>query len=97
LILQPEIEIPRLFQAINLPYKDTIFTQAGKPSTTTVRFSAIVTGDNKITGWQKFLSPAQIRNILAVVEAFDLDYIYSDSVTPHGERAHCHTVIGGCS
>jgi hypothetical protein len=97
LVLQPEIEIPRLFQAINLPYKNTIFTQTGKPSTTTVRSSAVVTGDNMLTGWQKFLSPAQIRNILAVVEAFDLDYIYSDSVTPRGERAHCHTLIGGCS
>lgn len=97
LILQPEIEIPRLFQAINLPYKDTIFTQTGKPSTTTVRSSAVVTGDNKLTGWQKSLSPAQIRNILAVVEAFELDYLYDNSVTPRGERFPCHTVIGRCS
>lgn len=82
LVLQPEIEIPRLFRAVNLPYKDTIFAQANKPSPTTVRSSAVVTGGNKTAGWQKILTPEQIGNILAVVEAFELDYIYGDAVTP---------------
>lgn len=82
LVLQPEIEIPRLFQAIHLPYRDTVFARAGKPSTTAMRTSAVVTGDNRITGWRKTLSPVQIRNILAVVEAFELDYIYGESVMP---------------
>ena len=82
LVLQPEIEIPKLFQAINLPYKDTIFSQIEKPSTTTLRSSAVVTGDNKITHWQNELSPTQIRDILAIVAAFGLDDLYSEAAGP---------------
>jgi hypothetical protein len=82
LVLQPEFEIPKLFHAINLPYKDTVFTQISEPSTTSVNSSAIVTGDNKITHWQKELSPTQIRNILTIVEAFELDNLYGESIIP---------------
>lgn len=82
LVLQPEIEIPRIFQVINLPYENTVFAQANKPSTTTIRSSAIVTGDNKVTRWKRNLSAKQIDNILSIVEAFGLDYLYSGFGTP---------------
>ena len=82
LVLQPEIEIPKVFEAINLPYGDTVFVQANKPSTTTVRSSAIVTGDDKITHWKRVFSPKQIDSILSMVEAFGLDYLYSEFDMP---------------
>ena len=82
LVLQPKLEIPKIFRAINLDYKDTVFKQANKPSTTTIRSSAIVTGDDKVTHWKQELSFQQINNILSVVRAFELDHLYNDSTGP---------------
>jgi hypothetical protein len=82
LCVQPEAEIPRVFQVLNFEYQDSVLRHSDKPSTTAIRTSAIVTGDNRVTRWKKELSPKQIERILSVVEDFDLDYLYGDSVTP---------------
>ena len=82
LVLQPEIEIPRIFRAINLDYTETVFKYVSRPSTTSIRSSAIVTGSDKVSHWKNELSPQQITNILAVVKAFDLDYIYGEAARP---------------
>ncbi len=82
LCTQPEVEIPRIFQVIGQPYQNSVFERAGRPSTTTIRTSAVVSGHNKVTRWQEKLSTGQIDNILAVVQAFGLDYLYGDSFTP---------------
>jgi hypothetical protein len=82
LSLQPEVEIPKIFQIIPHDYQDSVFEVIEKPSTTTVQSSAIITGDNKITRWKKELSPQQIDNILSIVADFELDHIYGDSFIP---------------
>ncbi len=83
LCLQPEAEVPKIFQAIRHGYAASVFDYIDKPSSTTARSSAIVTGNNKVTSWKNELSPQQINNILSMVKRFELDYIYDDSVTPH--------------
>jgi hypothetical protein len=82
LCLKPETEAPRIWSTIKHEYRDSVLEHFGKPSTTTVSSSAIVTGKEKLTRWKKELSPKQIHNILSIVENFDLGDIYADSVSP---------------
>jgi hypothetical protein len=82
LCLHPEIEIPKIFRAINHDYDDSVFEVIKQPSTTTVRSSAILTGENRVGRWKKDLSSKQIDNVLSVVEKFGLDHIYGDSTVP---------------
>jgi hypothetical protein len=85
LCLQPEVEIPRIFQIIRHKYRDSVFKYVEIPSRTITRTSAPMTGDNKVTRWKKKLSQTQIRDILSVIRNFDLDYIYGDSFAPLAE------------
>jgi hypothetical protein len=79
---QPREEIRRVFELIKEPKTDLVFRYVNRPSITALPSSAIMTGEDKITRWQTQLSPRQVRNILAVVSAFDLDHLYGDSAMP---------------
>lgn len=82
LCLQPEVEIPKIFQAIKHEYQASVFDRIMKPSTTVTRDSAIITGEDKIIRWQRELSPIQIHKIFSIVEDFELSYIYGDLTKP---------------
>jgi len=82
LCTQPEQEILKVFRAIRHGYDDAALASVNRPSTTAVRASAVVTGEDKVRRWTRELSAKQTRNILSVVEDFGLDHIYGDSVTP---------------
>jgi hypothetical protein len=79
---QPEIEIPYMFKSIGIEYRESIYKQVIKPSTTSMATSAVLTGENKISNWKKKLSTTQIDNTLKIVENFGLDHIYGSSVVP---------------
>jgi hypothetical protein len=82
LCVNPEAEVPKIFDTINQWSQHSLFEFTDKPSGTIKPFSAIVTGENKVTGWKKKLSAAQIKRILSVVERFGLNYIYDDAYMP---------------
>jgi hypothetical protein len=82
LCLQPEIESSKIFRVINFEYDDSVFEVIKQPSTTTVRSSAILTGENRVARWKKDLSSKQIDSIFSIVENFGLDHIYGDSDMP---------------
>jgi hypothetical protein len=82
LCLKPEVEIPRIFQIVPHVYSPLVFNALKRPSTTTLRSSAIITGADKVNHWKSELSKKQIDNILSVVQDFGLDYLYGDSATP---------------
>jgi hypothetical protein len=82
LCARPEEEVPRIFATIGHEYDPTVYTSAVRPSYTTVRTSAVVTGEDRLVQWKRRLSPEQISKILDVVDAFELGNIYGDSVTP---------------
>jgi hypothetical protein len=82
LCIQPHIEIPKIFKTLQHEYKNSVFDHINKPSTTSMRTSAVLTGENKVTRWKRELSPEQISNIMSVVETFKLDHIYGESVMP---------------
>jgi hypothetical protein len=82
LCLQPEIESSKIFRVINFEYDNSVFEVIKQPSTTTVRSSAILTGENRVARWKKDLSSKQIDSIFSIVENFGLDHIYGDSDMP---------------
>jgi hypothetical protein len=83
LCLRPEEEIPRIFQIIGHEFRTSVYKHVEVPSRTTLRTSAIVTNDDKVTRWKRKLSEKQIDDILSVIRDFDLDYIYGDQAVPH--------------
>ena len=88
LITYPDTLIPAIFRHLEIAdYQDSVFRAAQKPSTTSKRHSAIMTGSNPLTQWQNKLSARQIDDVLAVVAAFGLDTIYDDSPMPRVEEA----------
>ena len=77
-----EGELLGIFQTIGHKYTYRIDKNINQPSQTTRNTSAVVTGTDKINSWQKKLNPAQIDNILRVVDAFGLGHLYGDSFFP---------------
>jgi hypothetical protein len=82
LCLKPEEEIPRIFRVLKQRFEPSVFEKVKSPSNTSVRQSGIVSGEDKVKRWEKALSIKQIRNVLSVVEAFGLNYLYDGSSTP---------------
>ena len=82
LCLQPDVEVHKVFQILQHRYKRSVFEHVDRPSTTSTRTSAVVTGEDKVTRWKKDLSSDQIGKVMAIVEAFGLDYLYAESPLP---------------
>jgi hypothetical protein len=82
LCVQPQIELPRIENVVKRPFPAGTLTLLSRPSSTTIASSAILTGDNRIAHWQKSLSASEIRQILDIVAAFGLDYLYGDGLLP---------------
>ena len=78
----PADEIPRLFEMIRLPFRSDVFQALEKPSTTAKKYSAVLTGGDKISGWQDQLPEGQADRILNVVAYFGLDDVYDASPMP---------------
>jgi hypothetical protein len=82
LCLQPEEELRRICDLIQIDFKPPDSRIIGRPSSTTRPARSIGTGEDQVRQWKKVLTPRQIENILQVVEAFSLDSLYSESETP---------------
>jgi len=82
LCANPSQEIDRIFRRLGHPYDASVFGRLHQPSMMSSQGSAVVTGDDRIAGWQKELSPRQIRAVLGVVEAFGLGDLYGESAMP---------------
>ncbi len=82
LCTQPEMELPSIFAFTGHQYSPSAFDTISRPSQTTQKTSPIVSGTDKVSHWRKKLNPAQVENILRVVERFGLDKLYGDSLLP---------------
>jgi hypothetical protein len=82
LCLRPDREIPRIFRAIGRDFDRTAFRAADRPSATSRRTSAVVTGTDRVAGWTSALSTREVEEVLAVVDAFGLGHLYGPSPTP---------------
>jgi hypothetical protein len=83
LITQPEIEIPKLFKAVNRSYDVSIFQSLDKPSSTTSKQkSGAANLTERVVGRYKNLNAEQVQRVLSVVENFDLGSLYNESGYP---------------
>jgi hypothetical protein len=78
LVQNPEVEIPKLFHILGLPFKKSIFYSINRPSFTSTRTSAILTGKNLVEQWKNELSTSNIDKILSIVDEFELSYLYEN-------------------
>ena len=77
LCLQPELELPKIFRALNQEYDESVYEHLSIPSVTTTRRNSI-----RIDRWQEELSKKQIEDILLIVNAFGLGDFYGNSPSP---------------
>jgi hypothetical protein len=82
LLLQPEVELPKICELLNISYRPPVSQLIRRPSSTTTSSSLVGTGEDQIRHWRKALTPRQIGNILRVVEKFGLDSLYGESELP---------------
>jgi hypothetical protein len=82
LCTQPESVVPGIFASIGEAYQDSLYKRMARPSSATTHSSAVMHGEDRVARWKKKLSTLQFDNILSVVDAFGLGYLYSDSVLP---------------
>jgi len=86
LCTQPEKALNTVFDTIAQPYHRSAIDQINRPSQTTREHSAIAAGRDRLSNWKNKLSTSQIDNILGVVDAFGLGYLYGDAVLPLHEN-----------
>jgi hypothetical protein len=82
LCLQPAAEVDRIFGAIGKTYQPSILTVLDRPSSTSKSTSEVMRGGDRVAGWQNKLTPRQVDDVLSIVSAFDLDYLYGDGLVP---------------
>jgi Sulfotransferase family len=82
---EPEQEFSRLFEKWHLPMPADLVNRTRRPSGTTDLGSGLLKPKDADAGWRKTLTPTQVRQVLAVVRAFGLDF-YTDDPQPDASR-----------
>jgi sulfotransferase family protein len=87
LLQNPEREVERIFRFIGQPLQPGAFKQYRRQSAEAREWSAILTGDDLLNSWRKYLDAFQISRILYFVGLFGLRRIYGEDSMPHAEAA----------
>jgi len=87
LCADPHREVPRILSALGRDMSHSALAQTAKPSATSLFSSAVTTGANKLDRWRSCLTSEQVSEIRKIVEAFELDHLYKDALTPQTEIA----------
>ncbi|HJP65017.1 MAG TPA: sulfotransferase [Actinomycetota bacterium] len=80
--VDPAGEIARLLDYLGDPFDQEVVRVAGRPSATTRRDSAIVSGQSLVDGWRRGVDRDQIAAAVRILRAFGLDRIYGDGSMP---------------
>ena len=88
LVTQPEKELSSILKSIGQANIEPDLNTIDRPSQTTIETSPVITGKDKISNWKKQLSPDQIKNILNIVDSFELGYLYNETVLPVNSNAN---------
>ncbi len=80
--VDPETELKRLFEFVNLPYDPHALETLAKPSATSRKDSAVLAGEDLIEAWRRSVTDDEIAETMRVVELFGLDRIYSTDSMP---------------
>jgi hypothetical protein len=82
LLLEPEHECRRLFDRIGYEYREEILQHFDRPSQLSVYDSAIKTGADPITNWQKCAQERQVIRMLELLRLFGLEKVYGEAAMP---------------
>jgi hypothetical protein len=80
--LEPEREVARLLTFVGGSYDRRVLRSMMRPSATTRRDSAVVSGDSLIDGWRAFVTPSQVDRAAQILAGFGLDRIYGTDSLP---------------
>ena len=80
--VDPEAELRRLFDFVDVPYDPSALSTLAKPSATSRKDSAVVTGGDIVDAWRRTVTPDELASTLRIVERFGLDRIYSAASMP---------------
>lgn len=79
---EPEAEVPRVFDTLDIGFTQSVFERLRRPSRTS---RSATNGHGAGGGWREHLDSRQIDRILAIVEAFGLEHLYGDGDTPRAD------------
>ena len=84
----PEKEVGRIFSFLGKNVSLNILQIASKPSKLSRKDSAVVSGDNPLNLWRKYITKKQIIRALEILSIFDLNtvYVYDDLPLLCGEN-----------
>jgi hypothetical protein len=80
--VDPETELKRLFEFVNLPYDPHALETLAKPSATSRKDSAVFSGEDLIEAWRGSVTPEEVEATMRVVALFGLDRIYTSDSMP---------------
>lgn len=86
LCTNPEAELSRLFDFLDLPLAPELFTRLHKPSLTAVGAPTEITGESTFDAWRDRVSTKQLANALTILQHFGLDRVYNDGAMPCYEQ-----------
>lgn len=92
LVRHGEEEIQRIFNALEFEIPPNAVKGLRMPSRSVREHSSILTGEDPLAGWTKYLSKEQVKRILHLVSAFGLDF-YSQEWKADYERIEGQPVM----
>jgi len=80
--VEPEAELRRLFDFVDLPFDASALSRLERPSATSRKDSAVVTGGDRVDAWRHTVTPDELASATSIVQAFGLDRIYTSDSMP---------------
>jgi hypothetical protein len=80
--VDPEGELRRLLDFVGMPFDPGALETLAKPSATSRKDSAVVSGEDLVEAWRRSVTPAEVATTMRVVELFGLDRMYTSDSMP---------------
>ena len=75
-ITNPDVEIKKLFDYLNIPFNNKVLHVSNKLSRTTRSDSPLKSGDNILTAWRKKFTETEIADGIKILSLFGFDALY---------------------
>lgn len=83
MVINPEIEVNKILKYCKIDMKADEDSIKSTSSLTVKKDSAIIEKEDPLKIWKKNLSQSEIEQILEIVKAFSLDWLYNENITPN--------------
>lgn len=85
MVKRAEREFQRIFNVWGMEVPNGVLQRLAIPSRSVRKNSPILTGEDRLAEWKKFLTKEQVQRVLNVLSAFGLDF-YSEALEPDYSR-----------